>query len=258
VAAEVLYSLRAPYPPTLIRGRDNRLRAELVHEGAIVTPSPIGTFQLLGSGGTVLHSAAPAAAVDGALEITVPAASLPATQALGELYQLRWRGNMPDNPTLERLWKQPAVLSQFRLAPPIADADLVQGNYPDLVDQLGSFNTSLQDYIDQAWGWVLRKLLKVGRWPDLLFSTEDLVEVARERAWFLVFRFLFRRTSGESTRFERLMDDHGKQAEIEWNSLSARWGDDDGLPTDLDREAASGVVHPNAAPRRRLRRSSRW
>lgn len=255
-------SARVPYADTVVRGRLSTLSITLERDGVPVIPDEAEKVQFLDSGGAVLAELANPP-VDGEGRVTWPlAGATSATWNVGELFQVRWFLKV-DGEDDARVFRRPAVVALFVLAPPISDFDLTSGNYPDLVDQLAAFaetgengESTLQPYIDEAWNWTLRKLFKVNRWPDLLFSVEDLVEVVREKAWARVFRFLFSRT-GEAARFERLWLEHKANAEDEWKTLSARWDDDaDGLPDSEDRDSAAGAIHPNAAPRRRLRR--RW
>ncbi len=257
MAGEILYSARTPFPDSIVTGRDNRLLLEISVDGANVAPIAPGTFELVDSGRTVVFTAPAIAAPGNGIQVVIPQATTTNLE-LGQLYQGRWNPTMPGE-AQPRKFRREAVVALFKLVPPVAEQDLVTGNYPDLRDQLGSFGTNLQPYLDEAWGWFLRKLFKVGRWPDLMISTQDAFDPVRERAWYLVFRFLFRRTRGPDNRFEKLMEDHRDSALNEWNSLTARWDEDhDGVADSLDRDAAQGAIHRNSAPRRRLSLFRRW
>lgn len=256
-------SARTGYPDTIVAGEDYRARLELVRDGLPITPVVLGTVMVIDRNGAQVASG-PATMFGNALGRNI-AAAVTADLPLGQLYQVRW----DPEPTAEsgkRTYRREAVVAKFALVPPIADDDLTVGNYPDLVSLLGDFadtgpngESTLQPYIDEAWNWVVRKLLKVGRWQDQLVSTYDVLEVTRERAWFLIFRFLFRSASGDAVRFETLMTDHKVNSLAEWQAVSGRWDNDhDGLADSEDRDPASGLLHRNAAPRRRLSRSSRW
>lgn len=255
---------RTSYPDSLIPGEIGRMRLLLVRDGLPVTVDSAGTFDLIDSAGTVQATGAASVDADGALSFDVPAATT-ADLAIGQLYQARWSPAIL-TPGDVRGFRREVVVAPFRLSPPIADQDLTVGNYPDLVTLLGGFSatgangeSTLQPYIDQAWAWFLRRLFKVGRWPDLMVSTHDAVEATRERAWYLIFRFLFRSSGGDGTRFEVLMRDHEKAAEREWSNLSARWDfNRDGLADSEDREPGPAALHINGAPRRRLSRRWRW
>ncbi len=254
-SGEILYSARTPFPDSIVTGRENRLRLEIARDGVNVAPTTPGTFDLVDSGRTVVFTVPAIAGPSNSIEAVIPKIDVDKFE-LGELYQGRWTPVMPGE-TDARKFRREAVVTLFRLVPPVAEQDLVTGNYPDLRDQLGDFGNNLQPFLDEAWGWFLRKLFKVGRWPDLMISTQDAFDPVREQAWYRVFRFLFRRTRGTDNRFEKLMEDHRDASLNEWNSMTARWDEDhDGVADSLDREAAQGAIHRNSAPRRRL--SRRW
>jgi hypothetical protein len=182
-------SARVPYADTVIRGSESTLSLQLERDGVGVLPDAAENVQFLDQGGTVLVEGAPIVELGtGRMVFSIPGATSSAW-TLGELFQTRWFVRV-DGETNARVFRRPAVVASFVLAPPISDRDLTEGNYPDLVDQLAAFadtgengESTLQPYIDEAWNVILRKLFKVNRWPDLLFSVEDLVEPLREEAW---------------------------------------------------------------------------
>lgn len=256
-SGEILYSARTQFPDSIVDGRDNTLALEVRRDGGIVTPDAAGTFTLLNDAGDVVVTKPATIAVSGRLEAVVLATDMSTFGAtVGELYQTRWTPTMPGESDA-RTFRREAVITPLRLYPPVSEVD-IEGLYPDISDQLGQFASNLQTWLDQAWGYVLRRLLKNGRWPDLLVSTHDAFDVVMERTIWTVYRFLFSKATG-SNRFETLMKDHEQAWKGEWATFSGRWDEDaDGLAEDLDREAANLSVHINAAPRRRLRRDSRW
>lgn len=261
-----IIAARTGFPDTLVPNELARIRFALVRDGSPVLP-PGGIF---GYGGWELYDEGGNVVLDGDLalfddEVGFDLSAFTTTSlTVGQLYQIRIYPNFGggDVPTFRR----EAVVAPVRLVPPIADDDLTVGSYPDLVTLLGDFaatgasgESTLQPYIDEAWAWFLRRLFKVGRWPDLLVSTHDAVDVVRERAWFYVFRFLFRAQGGDASRFETLMRDHEKASDREWRALSARWDfNRDGFADSEDRDPGPTAVHVNGAPRRRLSRSSKW
>ena len=261
-SGEPIYSFRNGFPDVLEVKRDQTVRLEGRRAGAMVAPSA-ASFRLLNPAGLVQHSE-PAATInpDGSIQVVIPASSLDQAGTppaeLGELYLEEWTVSMPGETSPRKIRRQAAV-ALFVLHPPTAEIDVTAGAYPDLVDQLGSQGDDLQPYIDKAWGWTLRRMFKDGSWPDLLVSAEDLAETLEHRTSFLVFKFLFSKTSGDGSRFQTLMDHHGAEAEIEWTKLSGRWDrNHDGRADSLERESAGGVIHQNAAPRARRRRSAKW
>lgn len=258
-----VFSARTPYPDTVVLGRSSTLSLQLERDGVGVVPDAVEKVQVVDQSGTVkFEDASPAVNLSNGTVSSVVLSGDSSDWSVGELYQTRWFIQV-DGETDARVFRRPAVVARFVLAPPISDRDLEDGNYPDLTDQLAQFGetglngeATLQPYIDEAWNVVLRKLFKVNRWPDLLFSVEDLVEPVREEAWSRIFRFLFQR-AGEGSKWETLWSEHRENAKAEWTTLSARFDEDgDGLPDSEERDAVAGAVHMNAAPRRRL--SRRW
>ncbi len=154
--------------------------------------------------------------------------------------------------------RREAAVAPFRLYNPVADIDLTEGEYPDLLEQLGTFSTTLQPFIDEAWAQTLEMLWAIGRWPDLELSTSAFRRPVRERSFFLIFKFLLRNTPG-SPRWERLMEYHQAEMSAAWASFNSRIDYDlDGLPDRRGRDGALGIVHRNAHYRRRMRRTPRW
>jgi len=259
-----LISARTAYPDAIVRAETHVARLALVRDGVAVSVADVGACALFDGGGTIVATAIPVLNAGGVLEATFSAA-VTADLELGQLFQFGWNPTITGQAAAE-LFRREAVVSRIRLSPPVSDYDLTVGNYPDLVANLGGFaatggagESTLQPYIDEAFAWTLRRLYKVGRWADLLVSTHDVYDVVRERSWFLVFRFLFRTQGGDGSRFETLMDTHGKNAEAELATLTGRWDENmDGLADSVDREAAATVIHRNIAPRRRLSNSRKW
>lgn len=261
-SGELVYSHRVPYADTIRPGIDTTLVFELVRDGVGVVPNEIGKMQVVARSGEVLFEATPLLIAGTAKVGTVVPGATSESWGLGELFQTRWNLKATASSQLVP-YRRPAVVATFLLVPPITDFDLTVGVYPDLIAELSSFaetgdngEATLQPYIDEAWNVILRALFKVNRWPDLLFSVEDLVEPVRERSWERIFKFLFQK-AGEGSKWETLWREHRDNAKTEWGTLSARFDNDlDGLPDSEKRDAVAGAIHQNAAPRRVLR--GRW
>ncbi len=262
-SGEILYTFRTKFPDILQINRDNTVKMEMRRDGVIVPPEDVEKFELLAPDERVVFSNTGGGLVDGVPTVVIPASVLDPDAStdpidLAELYQERWTIRPPGETTF-RIVRREAAVARFVLAPPTAQTDLTEGEYPDLVDQLGSQGTTLQPYLDKAWGTIIRRMFRSGRWPDLLVSQEDLIEVLEARTYYLVFKYLFQKTGGNGNRWETLMAQHLADYEREWTALSGRWDQDhDGRADSLERRPASTVIHQNAAPRRRLRNTRRW
>jgi hypothetical protein len=261
---EPIYSFRTQFPDVLQVERAGLVKMDARRAGVVVPPSMGANYRLEFPDGRVVYEATGLLPDgDGAVAVSIPSSALSLTGdppiELGELYQSVWTFIALPGVAGEVEVRRGAAVARFQLHPPVAQIDMLAGEYPDLVDQLGSQGDDLQPYLDKAWGWCLRRLFRIGRWPDLLVTVEDLTDTLEHRTLFGVFKYLFSRTSGDGSRWKELMDYHRDQAEREWTALSGRWDDNhDGRADHLERQPAGGVLHRNAAPRTRLRRSSKW
>lgn len=257
---EVLYSFRVAHPDLLQRGRDQRVRLEVSRDGQLVQPDAASTFSLLGPDGTALVDAQPVD-FDGSVPVydLDGATELPNDDALApfsELYQERWALVMPTGET--RTIRREAALAPFSWYNPVAEADLVDGEYPNLLVEVSPQLTTLQPFLDEAVRHVLELLFQRGQWPDLMVSVSAFRQPIRQRAFFLIFKHLFRQTSG-SPRWETLMAHHEEEWKAAWAGLNSRLDADlDGLADDRNRQAASRTVHRNVPPTRTRRRTPRW
>ncbi|MEO0604486.1 MAG: hypothetical protein AAF211_23835 [Myxococcota bacterium] len=257
--ADTLYSFRVAHPSMLQRGRaTQRVRLEVTRNGAQVAPDAASTFSLLRPDGTAVVDAQ-AVTLDGSVPVyDVTSSELvdDETNPYSELYQERWALTLPDGSV--QTIRREACVAPFAWYNPVGEADLVDGEYPDLLVQISPALPTLQPFIDEAVRYVLEALFSRGQWPQIMVSASAFRESIRQRALFLVFKHLYRQASGVN-RWEVLMRHHEDEFKTAWASLNTRLDADlDGLPDTRDRQAASRAVHRNVPPFRRRRRTSRW
>ena len=254
-AAEIIYSFRIGYPDVIQREREQIVDLKAYVDGALAAPTS-GTFSLIKPDGTKAIDAVAVTITSSVAQYTIPAASLPDTLPLSELYLEEWKLVMPDTTT--RTVRREAAVSKFPITPVLCEADIVEGEYPDIVSQLGNYASNLQGFMDEAWTRLLRRLWSNVDWPSLYVSNYELRDVHRETTLFLIMKFLFRRTSGDN-RFERLMDYHHKAGQMAYDSMTFRMDKEQDNKIDgLDRRTNTTVVHRNAAPRVTLAKSYKW
>ncbi len=239
------YSYRAVGPDVLERASQQVVKLEVWYQGSLVAPDS-GTLSLLGPDGTA-HVDAQSVTVSGNIaQYTIGAVSIPASLALGRLYQLKWVLSFGSE---TRTIVRNCSLSLRQMVLPVADGDLTR-EYPDLLVQMGDYATTLQGFIELAKDDVLRELSKSGQWVHIIVGASTLYEVIRQRALYHSFKFLFRLTSGDN-RFERLMDDHRDDYGKELDTLVARFDrTGDGLADGEAAEKARRPIHIGGAPRR--------
>lgn len=257
---EIQYSFRRPYPNVYQRGRDQTAKLEAYRDG-VLTPPTVGagsTFTLIAPDGSSIVGPKQVTVVDEIATAAILATEIPDadTTVLSELYQERWILLMPDGTT--RTVRREAAIARFLFQPNISDVDLVEGEYPDLLDLMGEQDQTLQPFIDGAVRTVLQKLFASGQWPDLLLSADAFYEPIRQLALFRIFKWLFRQQAGNN-RWEILMNHHESEWKGALKAFTSRVDyDHDGLPDSRGRWGASTVIHKNANYFRRQRRTARW
>jgi hypothetical protein len=243
----------------LVRGRAQISRLTAWRSAAQLVPTE-ASYQLLAPGGSVLvnHTAFGAnlsVDVAGTVSANVGASVLPETLGLGEGYSERWTLTVGG---LVRSAVRQAVLARFELHPMVAEAELVEGEYPDLQAALGNYGQTLQAFMDAAWNELLRILAKYGTWADILVEPSDLYDLYRQLVFERVFRSLSKMQEGNE-RWARLWEHHRDEMRAARDGLRVQVDRDrDGLADSLGMESVVRSVHPNVGPRRTMARPWRW
>ena len=240
-------------PDVLQREANNAVELQVYRDGALVAPTS-GKVSLLKPDGTYVFQVAALTITSSVASYTILAASLPATLDIGRIYVLRYELEIASQTyTVQRI----CSVARFPMVLPVSDKDLTDGEYPDLIDQLGDYGTNAQAFLESSKRDVLRELEQQGQWPDIIVSSSDLFEPIRQLALSKIFGFLF--NTNDSERSQVLMSLHRERYEKVLKTLTARFDrNDDGLPDDNGREAVSRSIHPGGAPRRYVRRDPRW
>lgn len=211
--------------------------------GALVAPSS-GTYTLLDDTGATVKTGA--VIVSGSVAtFSLAALDLPATLALGEGYQERWSLVMPDGTT--RNIRRDVAIALFELHPPVTQTEIITGEYPDILHDLGSVVTSLDGFLDAAWYHCVRRLWKHGSWPGIVVEPSDVYDWHLHVTCHRIFKALMKRGGGESDRFADLRDYHDEEAKNAEASLRIKVDRDaSGLADDLARHGV-GIrqVHAN-------------
>lgn len=256
-AAEMLYTVRFPFPNLYEREREQVASAPAYRNGALVAPTESGsTYSLYKPDGTALVPAAAVVVTGSVATYTVPAATLPATlQPLGDGWREEWALKFAGE-TSARLYRRTAALVRRAPFPTVTDADLV-ALYPDLVTQLGNAGTNFQTQIDAAWGRILRIMLRRGMSSYLIVDQDALHDWLENETLSAIYRSFYRGGGGD--KWKDLWTDHAARA-VAASSTAAPQIDTnhDGKADDTSRTAVGIPIHPNAAPSRSSTRSSAW
>lgn len=237
------YQVSSKFPVIYQRGRAQQAALTVTRAGLEITPSA-ATYALLAPGGSAIVTAS--AAVPGTpTTFALTATHLAATRALGTGYHEEWDLTLPDG--TQRLVRRAVSLAKFQLTGPVTQADLL-GEYPDLLDNVASsYVTSLQGWIDAAWGYIYRHLESHGDFPYIIVDTSQLYDVQLEMVLERYFRALYNSAQG-SERYRELWMSHEQKAKAARTSLRITVDrDQDGQPDSTGRKPVGHrSIHLNA------------
>ncbi len=243
--SETTYTFRNRAPQVLERGRTQSTTMEVRHEGALVAPTASGsTYTLYDMAGNTVATGEPT--VTGSIATYSLSSSVLSTDyGFGEGYREVWKLVMPDGVT--HTGTREVALCKYPLRCPVSQSDLTVSE-KQIVSEIGGLASHVQDYIDDAWNRVLRRILNDGRWPEQIVSVSSLYDCVRELVRYYLYREMHSSTrAGE--RYKELKDEAWKLYQAAWSEVTWREDlDQDGNVDSLDRESASGAISRTAAP----------
>ena len=251
---ETVYTIVNRGTTFLPRGRACTTSVRVERDGALVAPTEAGcTYQLVDAAGTEL--------VEGVVEVDnsiahvdLTALDLPSSLTLGVGYT-EWWGLELDG--VVRPFQRQVVISRFELHPPVSHDDLL-GEYPDILVELGGFDTNLQGFMDRAWERVCRDIVRRGDFPDVICESSDVYDWYEAVVWEKVFRALAKSQSSNQT-WKELWEHH--LAQVDTMRSAVRFlpdRDRDGIADTQARESVAKSYHINVPPNRIPRRDPRW
>lgn len=255
-SAETLYTFRDFGPNFIEVGRQQVTTLEVYRDGALVAPTESGsTYTLVAPDGTTTIYTSAVTVVGSVARATIPAANIPATLDLGEMYREDWLLVLPDGTT--RTKRREAALVRRALNPVVTDLDLL-GEYPDIDRDLPPGVTSWQWALDEAWKQIMSRMRQSGTYAYLVFSDTALRDAHRHLAFYLIFKW-FHRYAGQSGNWLALMQEHRQAYEAAYTAMSVTVdADHDGVVDGESRSGLKGMTYINASPRRTLARSRWW
>ena len=253
-AGETDYSVPVGSPLVLARERAQTTRLAVYRSGALVAPTQSGsTYALVDPGGVELVSGAVTVASSVAT-YAIAALDLPSSIAYGEGYSERWTLVLDG---IARRYRRSVTMARFELAPPLGEAELIAGEYPDLSAQFANWSGSFQALLDAEWQAVLRALWRDGTPADVLVEPSEVFEWYRHAALARVFKSLL--GTQDNPRWDRLYQIHADEARSARSGLRVTVDRDrSGVVDDLAGRALVQPVQVNAAPTSRLSRTGRW
>lgn len=180
-SSEVLYTARVERE-YIERNRAQLLKCPAYRDGALAAPSS-GTVTVYNEADTKLVDAAAVTIASSVAQYSI-GASTTADEDLGEGWRVEWALVMPD--TITHTFRVPAALVRRRLYPVVTDADLIR-RHADLSDLMPTTLSSYQDYIDEAWGDIMERIVSRGMLPYLVMDAAALRRVHMYHALELIW-----------------------------------------------------------------------
>ena len=176
------------------------------------------TYTLITPPGEDLLTGATATISDaGTVSYTHTPAQLSSTEELGEGYVQEWNLTISGE---EYLFRRMAALVRRRLYPVVSDIDLT-ATYSDLDNLRPSSLTSYQQYIDDAWYQILRRIRNQGMgYEYLMMTAEAFFESHRHLSLYLIFRDFHSSLGQRNGSYLDLANEHYRLYRDEFDSIN--------------------------------------
>ena len=250
---ETPYTARVRNIELLQREAANTTTIKIYRDGSQVVPAS-ATYSLIKPDQTKISDAV-AAAVDGSGTISYihSAGQLPSTIPLGEGYIQEFVCVISG---YTYTFRRMAAVCRRRLYPTVSDADLT-ACYADLNSLRPSSLTSWQNYIDDAWLEILRRIRSTGAgYEYLVMSPESFYDVLRHLSLYKIWRDFHSSLGQSNGRYLDLANEHFKLYQSSFDDLNFIYDlDHEGAPPDPDhRTKAQPTIYLNKLGPYRWRR----
>jgi len=244
---ETIYSHRHSLPDFLVRARVNLIECPVYNDSTLTAPAS-GTVDVFKGDGTKLVDGQAVTVTADIATFSVAAESLPTTLTLEDNWLIVWSLTLAGS---VHTFQRPAALVRRELHPVVTPADLT-ALHQDASSLLASGQT-LQQFLDESWGMLQRRLLAAGRRPYLIISDFALFDVHRHLAAYLLFNDAA--SSVGDGNWSEMAEHHIDRYEQEWARLSLSYDmDEDGVVA-IDEQ---GIAGPSAVYLGGPGRAARW
>ena len=207
----------------LERAKAQTSELKLYRDGSQIVPTaatytltkPTGTDLLTGQTATIAES--------GTVSYAHSAEQLKESEELGEGYVQEWTITIDGE---EYLFRRMAALVRRRLYPVVSDIDLT-ATYSDLANIRPSTLTSYQQYIDDAWYQILRRIRNRGMgYEYLMMSAESFFEAHRHLSLYLIFGDFHSSLGQSNGRYLDLANEHYRLYRDEFDTINFIYDED--------------------------------
>lgn len=196
---------------------------KLYRDGAQLVPTAATYTLIKPTGADLLTGQTASIAESGTVSYTHSAEQLKASENLGEGYVQEWTITIDGE---QYLFRRMAALVRRRLYPVVSDIDLT-ATYSDLANVRPSTLTSYQQYIDDAWYQILRRIRNRGMgYEYLMMSAESFFEAHRHLSLYLIFRDFHSSLGQSNGRYLDLANEHYRLYRDEFDSINFIYDED--------------------------------
>ena len=201
----------------LERGKAQTTEIKIYHSGSQLIPTAATYTIIKPTGSDLLTGATANIDGNGTVSYAHTAEQLANTEQLGEGYVQEWTLTIDGD---EYLFRRMAALVRRRLYPVVSDIDLT-ATYSDLDNLRPSTLTSYQQYIDDAWYQILRRIRNKGMgYEYLMMSPESFFEAHRHLALYLIFRDFHSSLGQSNGRYLDLANEHYRLYRDEFDAIN--------------------------------------
>jgi hypothetical protein len=235
---ETLFRIHAPIPDLIIRDKAQTIELQVYDaSGTLIAPTS-GTLTLKNGGGTAIIDAQAVTVTADIATYALTAADLPTTEAYSSNWLEEWTLLIG---TETHTFSRAAHLVRSELFPTVVQADL-ERSHQNLSRAIKTGNDA-DSFITEAWYQILRRLLKNGRFPEMILSPYSLHDALAYRSLELIFRDAH--SAAGDGKYAELAEAYHEAYESEWATLVLDNYDyaQDGIISDDDSTAAEAVVY---------------
>ena len=201
----------------LERGKAQTTEIKIYRSGLQLVPTAATYTFIKPSGADLLTGVTADISGGGTVSYAHTAEQLANNEQLGEGYIQEWTLTIDGD---EYLFRRMAALVRRRLYPVVSDIDLT-ATYSDLDNLRPSTLTSYQQYIDDAWYQILRRIRNQGMgYEYLMMSPESFFEAHRHLSLYLIFRDFHSSLGQSNGRYLDLANEHYRLYRDEFDTIN--------------------------------------
>lgn len=222
-------------PDFIVRNKAQTLQIKVYNASGTLTAPVSGTLTLTKADGTEAVSSQAVSVVSSIATYDLSAAEVPTTDSISDKWYADWALTMTGGET--HTFRRSCHLIRSDLWPTVTVLDL-SARHQNISRLIASGNTA-DAFVDHAWDFIRRALLKQGRMPWRVLDSSDLHEALEFKALEMIFRD--GHTAAGDGKYLELSEYYEGRFNTEWATISIEYDfDDDGVPDHDDVATVQG------------------